>query len=68
MMRNEQKFINILPTHPFFRQLIYVIYILNICYIQILKKTPFLQNIPLVLVSVYVRQAVYNCTSFFTKF
>ena len=36
--------------------------------IQIFKKTPFLQNIPLVLVSVHVQQAISNVTSFLQSF
>ena len=47
--QNDIKIIYVLPSHPLFRQLIYVRY-------PDFKKTlPFSQNIPLVLVSVHVR-------------
>ena len=46
--QNEQKIIYVLPTHSFFRQEIYVRYPDS-------QKNTFLQNIPLVLISVHVR-------------
>ena len=53
--QNEQKVIYVLLTHPLFR-----------CPDS--QKTTFLQTIPLVLVSVYVREAISNATSFLQSF
>ena len=53
--------LSVLPTHLFFRQQIYVKYSDS-------QKSNFLQNVSLVLVSVRVRQAVYNSSSFLQSF